>query len=57
MPVRFVSADEPTLRGTDWIAQQWERRGWPSMTGRRRAGAGRNPEDPRLVGDGEAPLG
>jgi predicted AAA+ superfamily ATPase len=24
MPVRFVSADEPTLRGTDWIAQQWE---------------------------------
>lgn len=23
-PVRFVSADEPTLRGPDWIAQQWE---------------------------------
>ncbi len=22
--VRYVSADEPTLRGTDWIAQQWE---------------------------------
>jgi len=24
MPVRIASADEPTLRGTDWIAQQWE---------------------------------
>jgi hypothetical protein len=24
MPVRQASADEPTLRGTDWIAQQWE---------------------------------
>ena len=24
VPVRFVSADEPTLRGSDWIAQQWE---------------------------------
>ncbi|MDE1922408.1 MAG: ATP-binding protein [Gammaproteobacteria bacterium] len=24
VPVRFVSADEPTLRGTDWIGQQWE---------------------------------
>ncbi len=23
-PVRHASADEPTLRGTDWIAQQWE---------------------------------
>lgn len=23
-PVRYVSADEPTLRGADWIAQQWE---------------------------------
>lgn len=23
-PVRYVSADEPTLRGTDWISQQWE---------------------------------
>ena len=23
-PVRHVSADEPTLRGADWIAQQWE---------------------------------
>jgi predicted AAA+ superfamily ATPase len=23
-PVRYVSADEPTLRGPDWIAQQWE---------------------------------
>ena len=22
-PVRHVSADEPTLRGADWIAQQW----------------------------------
>lgn len=22
--VRYASADEPTLRGTDWIAQQWE---------------------------------
>ena len=21
---RFASADEPTLRGTEWIAQQWE---------------------------------
>lgn len=23
-PVRYVSADEPTLRGPGWIAQQWE---------------------------------
>ena len=24
VPVRFVSAEEPTLRGAEWIAQQWE---------------------------------
>lgn len=24
LPVHFVSADEPTLRGTEWIAQQWD---------------------------------
>lgn len=24
VPLRFVSADEPTLRGADWIAQQWD---------------------------------
>lgn len=24
LPVRQASADEPTLRGPDWIAQQWE---------------------------------
>ena len=24
VPVRYVSADEPTLRGADWISQQWE---------------------------------
>ncbi len=24
VPVRHASADEPTLRGPDWIAQQWE---------------------------------
>jgi hypothetical protein len=24
VPVRYVSADEPTLRSTAWIAQQWE---------------------------------
>jgi predicted AAA+ superfamily ATPase len=24
VPVRLASADEPTLRGADWIAQQWE---------------------------------
>jgi len=24
VPVRYVSADEPTLRGNDWIGQQWE---------------------------------
>lgn len=24
VPVRHTSADEPTLRGVDWIAQQWE---------------------------------
>ncbi len=23
-PVRYVSADEPTLQGADWINQQWE---------------------------------
>src|SRR5213079_3095864 len=24
VPVRYASADEPTLRGAEWIAQQWE---------------------------------
>lgn len=24
VPVRYVSADEPTLRGPEWIAQQWD---------------------------------
>lgn len=24
LPVRFVSADEPTLRGSHWLAEQWE---------------------------------
>lgn len=24
LPVQFASADEPTLRGPEWIAQQWE---------------------------------
>ena len=24
LPVRQASADEPTLRGADWVAQQWE---------------------------------
>lgn len=24
LPVRFASADEPTLRGPEWLAQQWE---------------------------------
>lgn len=24
LPVRYASADEPTLRGPDWISQQWE---------------------------------
>jgi uncharacterized protein len=24
VPVRYVSADEPTLRGPDWISQQWD---------------------------------
>lgn len=24
LPVRFASADEPTLRGPEWIAEQWE---------------------------------
>ena len=24
IPVRYASADEPTLRGPDWIAQQWQ---------------------------------
>src|SRR2546426_11630225 len=24
LPVRYASADEPTLRGPDWGAQQWE---------------------------------
>jgi len=24
LPVRFTSADEPTLRGAEWIGQQWE---------------------------------
>lgn len=24
LPARYASADEPTLRGPDWVAQQWE---------------------------------
>ena len=24
LPVRYASADEPTLRGREWLAQQWE---------------------------------
>ena len=24
LPVRYASADEPTLRGADWISQQWQ---------------------------------
>src|SRR5437867_743795 len=24
MPAHFASADEPTLRGAEWVAQQWE---------------------------------
>lgn len=24
VPVRYASADEPTMRGADWISQQWE---------------------------------
>ncbi|HET9106101.1 MAG TPA: ATP-binding protein [Steroidobacteraceae bacterium] len=24
LPVRYASADEPTLRGAEWISQQWE---------------------------------
>src|SRR5438093_2695646 len=24
LPVRYASADEPTLRGPEWIAEQWE---------------------------------
>lgn len=24
LPVRYASADEPTLRGVEWIAQQWQ---------------------------------
>ena len=35
---RFVSADEPTLRGHDWIEQQWESARL-AVTGARRRGA------------------
>jgi hypothetical protein len=39
--VRQASADEPTLRGADWIAQQWEAaRLAIDGAERRRAGAG-----------------
>lgn len=24
IPVRYASADEPTLRGPGWVAEQWE---------------------------------
>jgi hypothetical protein len=24
LPVQYASADEPTLRGQEWLAQQWE---------------------------------
>ncbi len=26
LPTRYASADEPTLRGIQWIEQQWEAR-------------------------------
>ena len=58
MPVRYVSADEPTLRGTDWISQQWEaaRLEADEQSGRR-ARARRSAEDPGVVGDGQATVG
>jgi predicted AAA+ superfamily ATPase len=37
LPVRFVSADEPTLRGPDWIEQQWEAARLAAGEGRRGA--------------------
>jgi predicted AAA+ superfamily ATPase len=35
LAIRYASADEPTLRGHDWIAQQWEATRF--ATGRRKA--------------------
>ncbi|MBI4408069.1 MAG: ATP-binding protein [Gemmatimonadetes bacterium] len=32
-PVRYASADEPTLRGPEWVAQQWEALRLESGTG------------------------
>jgi predicted AAA+ superfamily ATPase len=38
VPVRYASADEPTLRGAEWVGQQWEAARLEA-TGRGKAGA------------------
>ena len=56
----FISADEPTIGDTAWLAAQWDRARVAAAARwrpRRRAGPRRGAEDPPLVGDGEAPLG
>lgn len=35
-PFHFASADEPTLRGTDWIEQQWEAARFEALTAGKR---------------------
>ncbi len=37
LPQRFASADEPTLRGPDWIGQQWDAARFEADAGRRGA--------------------
>src|SRR5947208_6864230 len=36
LPARYASADEPTLRGPDWVAQQWDAARLESDTAGRR---------------------
>src|SRR5690606_31065454 len=63
-PAIYASADEPTLRGPEWVHQAVGAGTEGTARGRRRIaggapGAGRGPEAPELVRDGEAsaPLG
>ena len=56
-PARFASADEPTLRGPEWIAQQWEAARLAARPARAVPRPRRGAEGPWLVRVREAPLG
>jgi len=53
-PVRYASADEPTLRGPEWIAQQWEAARLEAGAGGRRGGVLALDEIQKIPGWSEA---